>query len=64
MWLLTASFAVPLVLALTALMGVPYGVVSIASSQGMYVSTQPQERGWPPGSSRPAATSARSPRPC
>jgi MFS family permease len=45
MWLLTASFAVPLVLALTALMGVPYSVVSIASSQGMYVSTQPQERG-------------------
>jgi MFS family permease len=45
MWLLTASFAVPLVLALTALLGVPYGVVSIASSQGMYVSTRPEERG-------------------
>lgn len=45
MWLLTASFAIPLVLALTALMGVPYGVVSIASSQGMYVSTRPEERG-------------------
>jgi MFS family permease len=45
MWLLTASVAVPLVLALTALLGIPYGVVSIASSQGMYVSTQPQERG-------------------
>ena len=28
MWLLTASFAIPLVLALTALLGVPYGVVS------------------------------------
>jgi len=45
MWFLTASLAIPLVLALTALMGVPYGVVSIASNQGMFVSTQPQERG-------------------
>ncbi len=45
MWLLTASFAVPLVVALTALLGVPYGVVSIASSQGMFVSTRPEERG-------------------
>jgi predicted MFS family arabinose efflux permease len=45
MWLLTASLAVPLVLALTALLGIPYGVVSIASSQGMFVSTQPNERG-------------------
>lgn len=45
MWLLTASFAIPLVMALTALLGVPYGVVSIASSQGMYVSTRPEERG-------------------
>ncbi|WP_427133517.1 MFS transporter [Pseudarthrobacter sp. S9] len=45
MWLLTASLAIPLVLALTALLGVPYCVVSIASSQGMYVSTRPEERG-------------------
>ncbi|WP_426225179.1 MFS transporter [Pseudarthrobacter sp. DSP2-3-2b1] len=45
MWLLTASLAIPLVLALTALIGIPYGVVSIASNQGMFVSTQPQERG-------------------
>jgi MFS family permease len=45
MWFLTASLAIPLVLALTALMGVPYGVVSIASNQGMFISTQPQERG-------------------
>lgn len=45
LWLLTASFAVVLVLVLTALMGIPYSVVSIASSQGMYVSTQPTERG-------------------
>ena len=30
---------------LTALMGVPYGVVSTASNQGMYVSARPQERG-------------------
>ncbi len=45
MWLLTGSLAIPLVVALTALMGVPYGVVGIASNQGMFVSTQPQERG-------------------
>jgi MFS family permease len=45
MWLLTASLAVPLVLALTALLGVPYCVVAISSSQGMYVSTRPEERG-------------------
>ena len=45
MWLLTNSLAIGLVLALTALMGVPYGVVSIASNQGMFVSTAPQERG-------------------
>ncbi|WP_326960552.1 MULTISPECIES: MFS transporter [unclassified Arthrobacter] len=45
MWLLTGSLAVPLVIALTALLGVPYGVVSIASSQGMYLSTRPEERG-------------------
>ncbi|MBT2533035.1 MFS transporter [Arthrobacter sp. ISL-48] len=45
MWLLTTSLAIPLVLALTALMGVPYGAVSIASNQGMFVSTRPQERG-------------------
>ncbi|MCU1519324.1 MAG: Major Facilitator Superfamily protein, partial [Pseudarthrobacter sp.] len=45
MWLLTASFNVPLVLALTALLGVPYGVVGLASSQGMYLSTRPEERG-------------------
>jgi MFS family permease len=44
-WLLTASLAIPLVLALTALIGIPYGVVSIASNQGMFVSTLPQERG-------------------
>lgn len=45
MWLLTNSLAIPLVLVLTALMGVPYGVVSIASNQGMFVSTRPAERG-------------------
>ncbi len=45
MWLLTGSLAIPLVLALTALMGVPFGAVSIASNQGMFVSTRPQERG-------------------
>jgi MFS family permease len=44
-WLLTASLAVPLVLTLTALLGVPYCVVNIASSQGLYMSTRPQERG-------------------
>jgi MFS family permease len=45
MWLLTGSLAIPLVLALTTLMGVPYGVVGIASNQGMFLSTRPQERG-------------------
>lgn len=45
MWLLTNSLAIPLVLVLTALMGVPYGVVSIASNQGLFVSTRPAERG-------------------
>lgn len=45
MWLLTQSLAIPLVLVLTALMGVPFGAVSIASNQGMFVSTRPQERG-------------------
>ncbi len=45
LWLLTASFAVLLVLALTALMGVPYGSVSIASNQGLYLSAAPEDRG-------------------
>ena len=45
MWTLTSSLAIPLVLALTAIMGVPYGAVSVASNQGMFVSTTPQERG-------------------
>ncbi|MBT1002292.1 MFS transporter [Paenarthrobacter sp. DKR-5] len=45
LWLLTQSAGVVLVLAVTALMGVPYSMVSIASSQGMYASTRPQDRG-------------------
>ncbi|WP_258805039.1 MFS transporter [Pseudarthrobacter sp. NS4] len=45
MWLLTGSLAIPLVAVLTALMGIPYGTVAIASNQGMFVSTRPQERG-------------------
>lgn len=45
LWLLAASFAVPLVLALTALLGVPYCIVSIASSQGMYASSRPEDTG-------------------
>ncbi len=45
MWLLTGTLAIPLVLVLTALMGIPYGTVGIASNQGMFVSTRPQERG-------------------
>lgn len=43
--ILTLSFWPPLVLVLTALMGVPYGVVSTASNQGLYVSARPQDRG-------------------
>ena len=45
MWLLTGTLAIPFVVVLTALMGVPYGTVSIASNQGMFVSTRPQDRG-------------------
>ncbi|GAB3565776.1 MFS transporter [Spelaeicoccus albus] len=45
LWLLAASFAVPLVLALTAFLGIPYCVVSIASSQGMYASSRPEDTG-------------------
>ncbi|WP_240341871.1 MFS transporter [Arthrobacter sp. Alg241-R88] len=45
MWLLTGTLVIPLVAVLTALMGVPYGTVSIATNQGMFVSTRPQERG-------------------
>ncbi|MCO4261527.1 MFS transporter [Pseudarthrobacter sp. MDT3-26] len=42
---LTLSLWPPLVFMLTALMGVPYGVVSTASNQGLYVSARPEERG-------------------
>jgi MFS family permease len=45
MWLLTGTLLIPLVVVLTALMGVPYGTVSIATNQGMFVSARPQERG-------------------
>ncbi|MFI2565375.1 MFS transporter [Paenarthrobacter sp. NPDC018779] len=43
--LLTLSLWPPLVLVLTAAMGVPYGAVSTASNQGLYVSARPEERG-------------------
>jgi MFS family permease len=42
---LTLSLWPPLVFVLTALIGVPYGVVSTASNQGLYVSARPEERG-------------------
>ncbi|WP_332761427.1 MFS transporter [Pseudarthrobacter sp.] len=42
---LTLSLWPPLVFVLTALLGVPYGVVSTASNQGLYVSARPEERG-------------------
>lgn len=45
MWLLTGTLVIPLVVVLTALMGIPYGTVSIATNQGMFVSTRAQERG-------------------
>lgn len=45
MWLLTGTLVVAAVVALTALMGVPYGVLGIATNQGMFISTRPQERG-------------------
>ncbi|UVJ40554.1 MFS transporter [Arthrobacter sp. CJ23] len=43
--LLTLSLWPPLVLVAAALMGVPYGAVSTASNQGLYVSARPEERG-------------------
>jgi MFS family permease len=45
MWLLTGTLAIPFVVVLTGLMGLPYGTVSIASNQGMFLSTRPQDRG-------------------
>lgn len=45
MWLLTGTLVVPAVVVLTALMGVPYGVLGIATNQGMFISSRPQERG-------------------
>jgi MFS family permease len=42
---LTTTLWAPVVFVLTALMGVPYGVVSTASNQGLYVSARPEERG-------------------
>ena len=45
MWLLTGTLAIPLVVVMTALMGIPYGTVSITTNQGMFVSTRPQDRG-------------------
>jgi MFS family permease len=36
MWLLTGTLAIPVVVVLAALMGIPYGTVSIASNQGMF----------------------------
>lgn len=45
LWLLTASLAVVVVASLVFGMGVPYCIVGIASSQGMYASARPQERG-------------------
>lgn len=45
MWLLTGTLAVPLVVVLAGLTGIPYGVVGLAYNQGMYMSTRPQERG-------------------
>ncbi len=43
--LLTFSMAIPLVLVLTTLMGIPYSVVSLSSNQGMYASARPEDRG-------------------
>ncbi|MFI5085191.1 MAG: MFS transporter [Actinomycetales bacterium] len=43
--LLAGSTAAPLVAALTALLGIPYSVVSISSNQGVYASARPQDRG-------------------
>lgn len=45
MWLLAGNLAAPLVVVLTALMGVPYGTVGIASNQGMFRSIEREQRG-------------------
>lgn len=45
MWLLTGTLAMPIVVVLAGLTGIPYGVVGLAYNQGMYISTRPQERG-------------------
>lgn len=43
--MLTLLTAVPLVLAATAIMGVPYAIASIAASHGMYASAPESDRG-------------------
>ncbi|MFJ5862603.1 MFS transporter [Pseudarthrobacter sp. NPDC092439] len=45
MWLLTSTLVIPVVVVLTALMGMPYGVLGIATNQGMFISSRPQKRG-------------------
>ncbi len=48
--LLTLSAAIPLVLVLTAMMGLPYSVVSISSNQGMFISARHRTGAWRRGS--------------
>ncbi|AJT43044.1 major facilitator transporter [Psychromicrobium lacuslunae] len=45
LWLLTVSYAPPLVLLLTAALGLPFAAVNIAASQGMYASTPAKDSG-------------------
>ncbi len=45
LWLFTVSIAAGVVVALLAATGVPYCIISIASSQGMYASARPEDAG-------------------
>ncbi|MDN5758907.1 MAG: hypothetical protein L0H59_10290 [Tomitella sp.] len=44
-WAFTASIGVLVIVGLMAAIGVPYGIASIASNQGMYASTRRQDSG-------------------
>lgn len=45
LWLLTVSYAPPLVLLVVATLGLPFAAVNIAASQGMYASTPAKDAG-------------------
>lgn len=49
LWILTASAALVVVVALTAIFGVPFSVLSLSSSQAVYLSVSASERGMAAG---------------